>query len=1329
MTGISGAGLAWELVQRTNAQLGDAEIWRAFAPTPLSNVTVTATLSQAVVSSMTVISFIGADPSGINGSGAIGATATGSSSPGAPSAPLASLTTTRDGSWVFAMGDDFDNSIPRVVGSSQTLRHEYFPPVNDTYWVQSQIGPTPHSGTVVTINDASPSTDRFNLSLVEVLPTQASGGPSITSVSPSIAAVGSAVTITGINFGATQSSGTVTFGGVAANVNSWSATSIVASVPTALSAGLEPVIVTVAGTGASNAESFTVDAPPTVNAGPSLTIQLPVNTVTLDGTASDDGIPNGSLSVAWTEVSGPGTVSFSNPASGVTSATFTAAGTYDLRLTANDSALQSSSDTTVTVLDVGPDQPPVGNAGSNQTISSIPGQANLNGSVVDDGFPVGGHVVSQWTMLSGPGTVTFSNPSAPSTTATFSAPGVYVLALSANDGEFTGTGDVTITVTDSNKAPVVNAGPNQTITWPTNSVTLNGSATDDGVPNGTLALSWLQVSGAGTATFANPNAAITNVTFSKPGTYILRLSANDSQLTSTADVLVFVGHLSCARSNKGSDFWLTFMAAGIGTTGPEGPTLYLTGDRATSGLVTISGLNFTAPFSVTPNQVTTVNLPVGVDLGASSDALANLGIHVSAQDEITVYGVNLKQFVADGFTALPVPSLGTDYVAMSYRNGSLQGSEFAFVATADNTHVTVTPAATAGNRPGGVAYTVVLSQGQTYQLQKMTTPQTSGQIADTDLTGSFIHSDNPIAFFSGHQCSFVPQNTGTCNWLVEQIPPVDTWGSHFVTMPLAGRTVGDLFRFVAEFDNTHVSINGVVVATLSRGAFYEQILTQPSEISSDNPILVAQFSQSQQAGGGPNGGGDADPFMALVVPYDQFGGKATIMSAPATNFDAHFLNIVAPSNGKGSLILDGEPIPAASFSDIGSSGFSGAQFAVAPGSHTITGSVPFGTLAYGFGQADAYGYNGSMCLATTKSNTTIALTPTTSTAPVGSQACVSATVTDAGGAPLAGADVDFKLSGVTQAATSLIADANGQVQFCYVGKSTGSDSITGTAGDISGTAAVNWTSNGPNQPPVVNAGSNQSIVLPIATVTLNGSVFDEGLPTGSTLAIAWTETSGPAAVSFSNPNQAITNATFNTPGTYVLQLSANDTQYTTNSTVTITVGGPDQPPVVTVNVDSRTPPVANSCVLLDQNVTYSGSGTLSSAWTVFSGPTLVHFSTFNATQTCANFTQLGTYVLALAVNDGLLTVTTPLTVSVTTGAGLPSINAGPTQNIFLPNPANLQGIVFSGVTPMSFQWSVSSGPGPVTFSAPNSLATEATFTVAGSYFLQLSERCKPQLYL
>jgi hypothetical protein len=87
---------------------------------------------------------------------------------------------------------------------------------------------------------------------------------------------------------------------------------------------------------------------PVVSVGSAQTITLPTTTVTLTGSASD---PAGqSVTVAWSEVSGPATVTFSSPTSTTTQATFPATGSYTVRLTANAGGRVASADTSVTVL-------------------------------------------------------------------------------------------------------------------------------------------------------------------------------------------------------------------------------------------------------------------------------------------------------------------------------------------------------------------------------------------------------------------------------------------------------------------------------------------------------------------------------------------------------------------------------------------------------------------------------------------------------------------------------------------------------------------------------------------------------------------------------------------------------------------------------------------------------------------------------------------------------------------------------------------------------------------------------------------------------------------
>ena len=162
---VTGAGLTWTRVVRSNAQAGTSEIWRAFAAATLTGVTVSAQLTQSVVSSMTVVSFSNVDRTGTNGSGAIGATAATSSGSGAP---RATVVTTRANSWVFGVGNDYDNAIARTLGANQTMVHQDLAPVGDTYWVQRTTTTIPTAGTSVRINDTAPTSDRYNLAVCEV---------------------------------------------------------------------------------------------------------------------------------------------------------------------------------------------------------------------------------------------------------------------------------------------------------------------------------------------------------------------------------------------------------------------------------------------------------------------------------------------------------------------------------------------------------------------------------------------------------------------------------------------------------------------------------------------------------------------------------------------------------------------------------------------------------------------------------------------------------------------------------------------------------------------------------------------------------------------------------------------------------------------------------------------------------------------------------------------------------------------------------------------------------------------------------------------------------
>jgi hypothetical protein len=399
----------------------------------------------------------------------------------------------------------------------------------------------------------------------------------------------------------------------------------------------------------------------------------------------------------------------------------------------------------------------------------------------------------------------------------------------------------------------------------------------------------------------------------------------------------------------GNDFVIVFEA----NYGAPELTLFLSGPRATDGAVSIAASGFSQSFSVTPGAVTTVTLPAGSEINSSDVVEVGTAVRVTADEQITVYGLNQLQFTTDAFAALPTEVLGQRHRVMAWSGGINGPSQLAIGAipafdgdTTTATTVTITPAAAAGVRPAGTPYTVVLNPLDAYQLQ-----------SDGDLTGTLIESDRPIAVYGGNRCANIPNpNIGFCDHVVEQIPPVSTWGAQALTVPLATRTMGDTFRILADQDGTLVQLAGESPEsfTLNAGEFAQRILTGSYSISADLPILVAQYSNGTEWDDVTS-----DPFMMLIPSAGQFIRSYTF-ATPGTGFPTNFANIVALTTdaSAGSVILDGAPVPAEAFTALAGSLYSAAQLPIAIGSHTVSAPNPMGLYVYGYASYDSYGYPG-----------------------------------------------------------------------------------------------------------------------------------------------------------------------------------------------------------------------------------------------------------------------------------------------------------------------------------------------------------------------------------
>lgn len=119
-----------------------------------------------------------------------------------------------------------------------------------------------------------------------------------------------------------------------------------------------------------------------------------------------------------------------------------------------------------------------------------------------------------------------------------------------------------------NIPPVANAGTDQSITLPTDEVTVNGSGSTDADGTITTYL-WTKISGPSTFTITNPNVASTTITDLVEGTYVFRLTVTDNDSdTDTDDITVTVNPLIIPPTAvAGSDQTITLPTSSVSVNG------------------------------------------------------------------------------------------------------------------------------------------------------------------------------------------------------------------------------------------------------------------------------------------------------------------------------------------------------------------------------------------------------------------------------------------------------------------------------------------------------------------------------------------------------------------------------------------------------------------------------------------------------------------------------------------------------------------------------------------------------------------------------------------
>lgn len=450
------------------------------------------------------------------------------------------------------------------------------------------------------------------------------------------------------------------------------------------------------------------------------------------------------------------------------------------------------------------------------------------------------------------------------------------------------------------------------------------------------------------------------------------------------------------RSSEGTEFWVCFQenswhhaldrVGKMKFTDPRGEEIYmedrsvpnfelfLSSDTTAHVRVEVIGARIRLDTTVAGGTIRRLRVPAAAEVTGDGTLQPN-AVRITSDVPISVTCLNERGSSTDTYLALPLNALGNRYYAMSYSSTPTNDlvPHMAIVATQDSTVIKITPSAlTSRQRPAGIPFSVTMRRGDVYQIaassQQPILRSSSGgdSLPNPDLTGTLVESNKPVAVFSGHQCADVPLRVPFCNYIVEQIPPISSWGMHFILGKFARRT-SYAYRVIAAYPNTKIFENSLLVKELGIGEYYENSSAgqRNIQLTATKPVLVSQYSHGYLGGlRRPDGRGNmrvdsiGDPMMLIISPTQQF-LKEYRFSTPKTGFTnwQHYVNIVVPSTAVASLRRNGMPIDTNKYypEPVGLSRYVLLQIDVPYGVHSFRADEPFGLYSYGFATNDAYG--------------------------------------------------------------------------------------------------------------------------------------------------------------------------------------------------------------------------------------------------------------------------------------------------------------------------------------------------------------------------------------
>ncbi len=564
--------------------------------------------------------------------------------------------------------------------------------------------------------------------------------------------------------------------------------------------------------------------------------------IAVDGTpASLDcsplGVTGGSYS--WSQVSGPGTGSFSNPTSQSSTFTATVPGDYVVQVEYTvDGVTVSDTSGTITVVGVDISAPSVFPAyvGAESTLQ-------LNST----GLPAGG--TYSWSKISGPGTVTFSSATAQNPTFSATVAGNYVVQVQYTVGGFP-VSDTSGTIT------VVGIDLITPASFP--AYTPVGSALQldctPSVAGGSY--SWFKIYGPETCTLSSTTIKNPTFTASAPGTYVVRVQYSIGTASvgdSTGSIIAF-------------DVGITTPSAFPAYVG-AGQTLQLDCTPTTTGgayswskvsgpgTVTFSSTTARNPtFSATEPGVYSVRVDYtidGVTAGSTSGAITVVAVDIIAPSASPAY-VGAGSALALDCT----PSVAGGTYSWSKITGPGSVSFSATMYQKNPNFFATTP----GDYVVQVQYTI---NGVTVSDSFGIIRVVGVSIATPASFPAYVGMNNPL------QLDCAPSTDGgTYSWSIASGPPVGSFSNAAARNPTF--TTGALGTYTLQVQYT---LGGATVTATSGqiNVFGVQIITPssfPANVSVDNPLQL----DCQPAG--PTGSGTYNWSIASGPPVGSFSDAA-----------------------------------------------------------------------------------------------------------------------------------------------------------------------------------------------------------------------------------------------------------------------------------------------------------------------------------------------------------------------------------------------------------------------------------------------------------------------